>query len=392
MLNAKIRLMHPRTVLSVGNFFSAGHFFLIVYIIAPYLATFMPQHLTGLVISAGAVITLVAFPFMPHLVARCGAKRLALVLGFSQAVLLSVLALNPAPIFAIALIALISATSPLIAYQLDLLLEATVATEEDTGRVRTLFLTAGNSALILAPLLVGVLLDSSDAYGHVFLAAALSLAPFLALFFIEPLPNSEPPSLSNLRATCSCIIQDTDLTAIAFGNAVLQIFYHLAPIYVPLYLHTVLGMPWSTLGWVFAVMLLPFVFIEYPAGWIADRFLGDKELLAIGFVMTGLSFAVMGFITTSTPIILIVLILLGTRIGAALVESMVETHFFRRVSARDANTVGVFRMTRPLAALIAPVAASIILLFIPYLPFFIVMGATIGILGLGAALSIRDVR
>ncbi|KND47162.1 MAG: hypothetical protein AB199_01880 [Parcubacteria bacterium C7867-004] len=383
--------MHPRLILSVGNFFSAAHFFLIVYIIAPYLALFMPAAQAGLVVSLGAIITLSVFPFMPRLVCKFGAKRLVIILAFLQSVNLFLLAGAPMMVLAIACIALSCALSPLIAYQLDLLLEATMRGESTTGRVRTAFLTAGNLALIMAPIAIGFLLDDSERYSLVFLVASLSLAPFIALFLIEPLPEGQPPVFSAVGMTCACIWKDADLRAAALGNAVLQFFYHLAPLYIPLYLHTVLGMPWEQLGWIFAIMLLPFVFVEYPAGWLADRYLGDKGMLIAGFLIAGVAFAAIGFVDTTTPVEIIVAILFISRIGAALVESMVESHFFRRVSERDANTISVFRMTRPLSALIAPVFASIILFAGNYLIFFLIAGALIAALGVIATIGIHQV-
>lgn len=384
--------MHPRVVLSIGNFFGAAHFFLIVYVIAPYLALYMPASQTGLVVSLGAVITLAVFPFVPRLVARYGPKRLAIVLAFVQSVSIFVLTFSPGLVFAVICIAVACALSPLIAYQLDLLLEAATNEEGSTGRVRTLFLTAGNLALILAPLVTGLLLDGTEEYARVFLLASLSLTPFIVLLMFERLPQGEIPHLAKVRNTCFCLWKDPDLRAAAFGNAVLQFFFHLAPLYIPLYLHTALGFPWSDLGWVFAIMVLPFVFIEYPAGIIADRWLGDKELMITGFIITGLAFACIGLITASTPLLLIALILFVSRVGAALAEAMIEGHFFRRVSERDVNTISVFRMMRPAGALVAPVFASILLFGGNYLAFFMISGALIVALGILVTIPLKDVR
>lgn len=384
--------MHPRLVLSIGNFFSAAHFFLVAYVMAPYLALFMPAEQTGLVVSLGAVVTLAVFPFVPRLVRAFGPRRIAIALASVQAVVLFVLALSPSLVFAVLCIALACAISPFIAYQLDLLLEATIREEGATGRVRTLFITASSAALIATPLLIGALLGTSENYALVFLAASVSLAPFIALLLLERLPEGEPPHLSKLRVTCACLWSDPDLRAATLGNGVLQFFFHLAPFYIPLYLHSVLGFPWSELGWIFAVMLLPFVFVEYPAGWFADRYIGDKELMIAGFIIAGVAFAAVGLITATTPLWLIAAILFVSRIGGALMEAMVEGHFFRRVSERDATTISAFRMMRPLGALVAPLFASALLLTGNYLLFFLVSGALITALGVVVAIPLRDIR
>ena len=73
---------------------------------------------------------------------------------------------------------------------------------------------------------------------------------------------------------------------------------------------------------------------------------------------------------------------------------MVEGHFFRRVSSTDTNTLTLYRVTRPLAALAAPLTASIILALTGgnYFIFFITMGAFLLVTGLGSTYFIRDSR
>lgn len=385
--------MRTRIRLALGNFFSAAHFFLIVYIFGPYLSTLMPEESVGFVISAGAVITLSIFPFMPRFVARFGARRLATYGAVLEMfILLGLATAPPVPLIGMALVALAAALSPLVVYQLDLLLEATVAHEGTTARIRTAFLTAGNLALIGAPLVVGFLLGESEMYERVFLVAAASLLPFIALFVFDHIPEGLPPRVCDIRDTAKCLIWDADMRAVMFANFVLQIFYHTAPLYVSLYLHSVVGIPWSTLGWMFMVMVLPFVLVEYPAAEISERWFGDKEIMATGFVIMGVSFAAIGFLGDHNSVWFILAILVATRVGAALVEAMAEGHFFRRVSETDAATVSLYRMARPASALIAPLAGTALLAFGSYTVLFAVSGIAVAFLGAIAAFLITDVK
>jgi MFS family permease len=384
--------MKPRSILTVGNFFATAHFFLIIYIITPYLATFMPDSATGLVVSLGAIITLSVFPWMPHLVRMHGPRRLAIFFAAIEAFSLGWLAMGPTPLPAILLVAAACATTPLLVYQLDLLLEATIAKEGTTGRIRTAFLTAGNVALVISPLIAGALLDSGEAYWRVYALAAVSLFPFIGLMLMKRLPEGRTPNFVTLVEAYVCLLKDKDLRAVVISHGTLQFFYHIAPLYIPLYLHNVLGMPWQDLGWIFAIMLVPFVLLEYPAGWLADRKWGDQELLLGGFMLMATAFAALALVTADTMVLVILIILVMNRAGAALVEAMSEGHFFRRVSATDAATVSLFRMTRPIAALTAPIVGSIILSVSSYGALFIITGILIGIIGVMSALSIRDVR
>jgi len=385
--------MRIRLRLALGNFFSAAHFFLIIYIFGPYLSTLMPEAYVGFVISAGAVVSLSVFPFMPKLVARFSARRLAVYGGVLEMfILLGLATAPPVAWVGMALVALAAGLSPLVVYQLDLLLEATVAQEGMTGRIRTAFLTAGNVALILSPLLVGFLLGDTELYDRVFLVAAASLLPFIALFVFDHIPEGLPPRVCDIRDTAKCLIWDADMRAVLCANIVLQVFYHIAPIYTSLYLHAVVGIPWSTLGWMFMIMVIPFALVEYPAGFASDRWFGDKELMATGFIIMGIAFSTIGFLGTHTELWFILAILVATRIGAALVEAMTEGHFFRRVSETDAATVSLFRMARPLSALSAPIAASILLSFGGYITLFAVSGITVAFLGAVTAFLITDVK
>ncbi len=382
--------MRPRVVISVGNFFFALFSTATVYITIPYLASYMSEAAASLVIAFGALLSCFAFPFLPRLVARYGAQQLALFVALAE--ILSLFALAAAPgAFAAALFTMLAfSLQPFLAYELDLLLEATVAEEGTTARVRTLFITAWNVASLGAPLLIGALMDSGNAYQNVFLASAAALLPFITIFATRKLPAGRPPELENYATTLRRIVNDRDLAAVTVNHLFLYLFFVWAPLYTPLYLHTVIGMPWSELGWIFAVMLVPYVLIEYPAGILADKYIGDKELMFAGFFIAGASLAAIGLFTTATPLIIIIAVLVSSRAGAALIESMTEGHFFRRVSEKDVSSVSVFRGIWPLADLIAPLVGSLLLLSGGYQAFFFVTGGIIAFFGMSVTLLIRD--
>ncbi len=376
----------------MGNFFFSLFAALPAYILLPYLSLFLSPAYAGLVISGGALIAVIAFLFLPRLVASYGAQRIAVFFAFLEMIALLLLAFSPGPLAACLLIAIGVSVQPLLSYELDLLLEATVTEEGTTGRIRTLFITAWNIAGLVAPLLMGALLAGGNEYSRVFLASAAALVPFIVLFATRRLPQGAPPNLSHMRDTLVCIMHDRNLAAVTFGHFLLYSFYIWAPLYIPAYLHDVLGIPWSSLGWMFSVMLIPYILVEYPAGWIADRFLGDKELMLAGFLVAGSALAAVSMISFSTPIPLILIILVSSRVGSALIESMTEGHFFRRVSEKDMNSISVFRGVWPVANIIAPIAGSLILLFGNLQTLFVLTGGFVALAGATATFFIRDFR
>lgn len=384
--------MSPRTILFVGNFFFSMLSALSAYILLPYLSTLMSAIYTGLVVAAGGLAALIFFPLMPRLAARYGAQQLSLIFALVEMIALFVLAAAPGAFASILLIIIMVALQPFLSYELDLLLEAVGDSASSTGRVRAVFLTAWNMGSFVAPLLIGALLANSNAYGRVFLAAGAAMVPFLVLLAARHLPHGEMMNPPRMRDTLSCILCNRDLVAVSAGHLILWLFYVWAPLYVPIYLHNVLGFSWADLGWIFSIMLIPYVLIEYPAGWVADKYLGDKEMMFVGFFIAGGALASISLLSSSSSLLLILCILLVSRAGAALVESMTAGHFFRRVSERDVNSVSIFRGVWPLAYVIAPVIGSTILYFGNYQTLFIITGGFVALAGITTTLFIKDFK
>jgi len=384
--------MHPRAIIFVGNFFFSIFSGLSFFVLIPFLSSLMPGAYAGLVVAVGGLVAVILFPFMPQLVARYGAQQMALIFALIEMVALFALAAAPSAIAAALIVIVAVAIQPLIYYELDLLLEAAVDNMSAMGRMRTVFLTAWNFGALAAPLLLGALLDDSNEYSRVFIAAAASLVPFVVLFAARSLPRGATPHLSHMRDTLVCMGHNRDLAAVTVAHFLLYLFYIWAALYVPVYLHTVLGISWSTLGWMFSVMLIPYALLEYPAGWIADQVLGDKELMFVGFIIAGGALAFLALLTPTSPPILILCILVASRIGAALIESMTEGHFFRRVSREDINSMSIFRGIWPLANVIGPIIGSGILFFSSFSTLFALTGAFTLLAGTGVTLLIRDFR
>ncbi|MDP2649988.1 MAG: hypothetical protein Q8P16_00285, partial [bacterium] len=93
-----------------------------------------------------------------------------------------------------------------------------------------------------------------------------------------------------------------------------------------------------------------------------------------------------------TSLMIILVILITSRVGAALIEAMVEAHFFRRVSQRDINSVSIFRGVWPLSYIIAPVIGSVILLYSNYATLFLLTGGFIALAGAATTLLIKDFK
>ncbi len=377
--------------LSLANAASALHYLLIAYVASSYLGQFLPNTQNGIVFSIAAALMILGFILAPLVLTRLSIRRVSLLLAGIELISVLLLASDPSPVVAVMLIVVHTAIGPLIAYTLDLFLENATLDDGQTGHVRGLFLTSGNIAIVAAPLLIGLVLDAGNDYSHIFLTSAVIIAIFMLLLSVRKrsLIDSKIVHAGSLFAVLHCLIHDKETRSILVANVILQSFYVWAGIYIPLYLHGVLGISWEMLGPLFALMLLPFLLIELPMGFIEDKIKGGRLIMAGGFLVMGFSFMALSFVTATTSFAFIATVLVFTRIGAALIEITAETSFFRNVDGQDVESVGLFRMTRPFGMLISPLIGSLFLLSMPLQSLFIPFGI-ICLFGIPFALRIKD--
>jgi len=137
-------------------------------------------------------------------------------------------------------------------------------------------------------------------------------------------------------------------------------------------------------------MLIPFVLFEIPFGYLADKILGEKEIMVTGFIITGCATIAL-FIFGEKSLIIMAGILFISRIGASAIESMSETYFFKKVSGSDTNIISFFRITTPLAFVVTPLIAGAILVYTSYGHIFLILGICT-LLGAIPALLIVDTK
>jgi len=266
--------------------------------------------------------------------------------------------------------------------------------------VRGAFLTILNLSWLASPLIIGSLLGEGSNYALVYFVSGLSLFLFVLtvlITFAVP-PHSEQKevvaaisigkvlrSLWQERST-----HESDLHNILAINFILNFFYAFMVIYTPLYLHTNIGLSWSAIGVIFTIMLLPFVFLQYPLGKLADGQLGEKEILSAGLLIMGLACITLSFIT-SANMALWALVLFVSRLGAASVEIAQETYLFKKINADDTFILAISRILLPAAYIAGPLTATIFLFFLPIQYLFIFLGLIV-LFGLRYALVLVDTK
>jgi len=133
-------------------------------------------------------------------------------------------------------------------------------------------------------------------------------------------------------------------------------------IYTPLYLLE-LGFSWADIGKIFTVMLLPFVFLQYLAGYLADKKFEERDMIIFSLIVISLS-TLSIFFLSSKSLIVWALILFCTRIGASLIEILRDSYFYKRIDCRDVDIINFFRSVRPMAYIFGLLIATPIVYFL----------------------------
>lgn len=345
--------------------------------------------MVGLIYTAAGIASVIVLFLLPKILKTFGNYRAALSLILFEVVAILVLGFTTIPIIAILSLISVIVLIRSIGFSDDIFLES-LSEDKSTGGIRGFFLTATNSAWVISPLIAGYILGN-DQYGRLYLSASLFLIP-LFIVIAGRFNNFKDPDYRTLPAIKSFhqLERRSNIRKIILSNVVLRFFYSWMVIYAPIYLHQHLGFAWEEVGLVFTIMLLPFILLEYPLGWLADKRFGEKEMLSIGFIILAVATASLSFIT-SRELWVWAALLFMTRVGASFVESMSEIYFFKKVDGESSNLISFFRMTAPLAYLIGPLVATFLLYFIDIRYLFLALGVMI-LWGLRYSLTIQDTR
>lgn len=384
----KIRSSHHLYTFCLAGFIFNLHISLSAYINSTFLNGFVSEDVVSILYMTSSVLTIFAFLGFHHILNRLGNYKATIFLIVVQMALLFAMAFGQTALSVIPAFIGMLVFASILGLNIDTFLEDETATR-NTGGTRGIFLTAVNAAWVISPLLTGLLLDGTTNYRFVYISALILTVPF-AYLIRKNFSNFKDPHYSHatVKATAHKVFHSHDLKKIFIANLILQSFYAWMVIYTPVYLYKYIGFGWDDIGLMFTIMLLPFILVDYPLGKLADKKYGETEIMSIGFLILGLSTITLAYINNNN-IFLWTGILFLTRVGAASVEMMIETYFFKKVPEKDLDVLGFFRITRPAAYIIAPLIATLALGIMGHQAMFIVLGVMC-LCGLYFSLTIRD--
>lgn len=364
-------------ILSVLTFFFSGQVALTIYIDSSFLKEAImntpslsatnawsdPEHMVGTVYTFASLLTLLGLLYSTRILRKIGNYRWTLTLFILHALLLLGLSLFQSGWLILPMFMIESALISILYFNFDIFLEK-YSNDEHTGVIRGVFMTVGSIAWLLPPMIAGRIVEHSG-YGLLYFYGSILIIPVIILLMrylsdFKDMKYDDAP----LLPTRKIFHANPNIWYGLASSLLLQFFYAWMIIYMPILLHDHLGFAWNDIGLMLTCALTAFVIFPSPAGWLADKWIGEKELLVVGFLIMGItSLLIPIFAVATTSFTAWALLLFAGRAGASLVDSMNEVYFFKQIDGHNAGLIGYYRRMRPLALIGAPMLASTLLGF-----------------------------
>jgi MFS family permease len=353
------------------------HTFIVAYINSSYLQQYIDEAGVGTIYTVGSALSVLIFLFISRVLHRVGNYKLTLSLLLINLVAVAGMAYADSlrtalPLFLIHLISV-----PLIVFNLDVFMEEQIGNNEGTtGSKRGLLLTLSSLIGAVSPLLSSLIVDAGGgSFTNAYILSAATLVPIIAILvmFFSDFSDPEYDEIDLFKAIRT-FWEKSNIRNVFLSHFSLQIFFMAMVVYTPLYLTGHIGLTWTQFGIVMFCAQMAYVIFEYPIGLIADKYIGEKEMMALGWLIIIISVSWMSFVDVP-DVLMWCIIMFITRVGASFVEVTTESYFFKQTKSSDAQIISFFRITRPLAYVIGAVIASLTLLYLPFNLLFIVFAA-----------------
>lgn len=382
-------IAHNRKIIYIAGFLFSIPMALTSYINSSFLENHINAYNVSITYIVSSVLSILLMLKMPDLLTKIGNRLTTLVFG--MLILLSYLGLafsdNPKIIVSAFILYFISTN--FILASLDIFIED-FSPKRNIGSARGMYLMVINSAWVISQVISGSIIAKSSFRGIYLFSAGFIL--LFSVIFILFLKNFKDPKYKKVPVikTARVFINNQNISRIYVLNFILRFFFAWMIIYTPIYLVNYMNFGWAEIGGMFSIMLLPFVFLGFPLGKLSDK-IGEKKILTIGFLISAFSVAVVPFFVVPN-FWLWAGILFMTRVGAATIEVMSETYFFKSVSEEDDDVISFFRNTMPLSFIVAPLVAIPVLYLVPSFKYIFFVLSAILFFGALVSLRLRDVR
>lgn len=382
-------MKYNRKIIYLAGFLFSLPIALTSYINSSALLVHIDEFILSIVYILASILTIIGMLKMPRILEHLGNRSTTLLFCILFFISLIILAFGGNKIILVLSFILYFISSNFIITSLDIFIED-FSQNSKVGSIRGIYLAVISLGWVVAQMVSGSIILKSSFRGIYLLSAGFVVLVYVIFtVFLRDFQDPQYKKIS-IRKTLKLFVQNKHLSKIYLINLVLKFFYVWMVIYMPIYLHGHLGFGWDKIGIIFSIMLIPFVILDFPLGRLSDK-IGEKKMLVVGFAIMGLSTALIPLLQTSL-LWLWATVLFFTRVGAATVETMSESYFFKYVNEENSDAISFFRNTTPLSYVLGPALAIPVLLYTPSFQYLFYVLSAVLLLGLFITLRLRDVR
>lgn len=382
-------MQYKRRIIYLAGFLFSIPLALTSYVNSSYLKEYLRDTEIGIFYAVASILAIIFLIKMPKYLAKYGNKKV--ILFCSTLLVISLLSIAFAKNIFIVMSAftVFFICTDIVLASLDIFVED-FSKNISTGKIRGVYLTSVNLAWVIAQMISGSIIAKSSFTG-IYLFSALFIV-LMMLVFVFLFTHFRDPKYNkiSLRKTMHYFFTNKKASKIYLISFILKFFFVWMVVYTPIYLNQIIGFSWDKIGIIFSIMLIPFVILSYPLGILSDK-IGERKLLILGFTIMALATLVIPFLKIAS-VLLFASVLFTTRVGAATVEAMSEIYFFRIVDEENVDEIAFFKNIYPLSFVIAPLLASLFLIFLPSFEYLFFVLVAILLLGLYTALRLKDAR
>ena len=379
-------MMEKRKIIYSGGFLFFLSLGLAAYINSSFLTSFVGEKFVGVVFALASLTAVAALLIAPKIFRRIGGYKFLVLIAVLDALSFFTIAILE-DTWAVILVFIIGfSLNTLIMFSLDEILKI-FSTDSKTGEIRGTYLSLSNLSWIVAQLAIALFLGNFS-FRVIYLSSFVVMILFSAICLYR-LKNIPDPKYDTARSLSYVkkFFQHGNLRLAYKLNFLVQFFYSWMLIYTPIYLYSHLGFSWKEIGFIFMIMLIPFLIIPIRMGKYADK-IGERKMLMFGFIVMGF-FSLSLFFAGVHSVILWAFLLFCTRVGAATTEAMSDTYFFKHIRPENEEFVGVYRSAMPVADIVGPLLAFLLLLVLPSLNFLYIILSAIMFSGIHLASKIK---
>lgn len=359
---------------------------------SPFLiALGLYEEAVGIVFAIASVLGIVFLALFPRLVRFFGPRTLFILC--STMLTGSLFGLMTEPPIAIALTLLLTCLlmSLLLWSVFDIGLEYITAKENETGRTRSLFLTVINIGFVAIPSIAGFLVTTE---GFSFLFGLLGLSMLICTLYgayTFPHVPQKPAQTVFLSQLFDILATQPHIRRVFSAQFMLQMFYAFMVVYMPIMLITTYDLSVQDMSIVFSIAMIAFLLVELPVGYMSDTWLGEKEIMIVGFCILVCTTAALPLLAGASVWAWAAL-MFATRVGAASIEITTESYFFKHVDSTNIVHVSAYRMLAALARIIMPLLGVCFLTFFPITVLPVALALCIGLVALIELPRLQDTR